>query len=199
MKRGSTAPRRHLEHTLCTFGAMLIPLLMTAQLDRSRPPAPGPAPTVQVGTHAATTLPNGLRLIVVEDHKLPMVSVQVRFDVPPVAQKDKTGYVDLFGELLMTGAGQRAKADIDQAVDAIGATLYTGNDGLFATALTKNLESLLNIVGDVVKDPTFPEEELAHARVRANAAVQQRQDDPEAVRSFPSLRGGNHWPHPRCH
>ncbi len=181
MKRGYHATGRRLAHPVSAFGAMLLPLLMTAQLDRSRPPAAGPAPVVHIDEHATSLLPNGMRLIVVEDHKLPMVSVQVRFDVPPIYQGDMAGYVDLFGELLMTGAGKRSKADIDRDVDAIGANLYTSNDGLFASALKKNLGPLMSIVDDVVKAPTFPESELASALVRAKAAVQQRQDEPEGV------------------
>lgn len=166
---------------MAAMGAMLLPMLMTAQFDRTRPPAPGPAPIVQIGDHTTSVLPNGMRLIVVEDHKLPLVSVQVRFDVPPIVQGEKAGYVDLFGELLMTGAGDRSKADIDREVDAIGASLFTSNDGLFASALKKNLLPLMAIIGDVVKNPTFPEKELSSALVRAKAMVQQRQDDPEAV------------------
>lgn len=45
-------------------------------------------------------------------------------------------------------------------MDAIGANLYAGNDGLFASVLKKNLEPLMAVVRDVVVEPTFPAEEL---------------------------------------
>lgn len=163
------------------LGGLLFPALMTAQLDRSRPPVPGPAPLVSIGEHASSVLPNGMRLFVVEDHKLPMVSIQVRFDIPPIHQGEKAGYIDLFGELLTAGAGDRSKADIDQTVDAIGANLYSGTDGLFASVLKKNLATLMPVIRDVVVEPTFPEKEMESALMRANSNVQQRKEDPEAI------------------
>ena len=176
----SVRPRTSL-HAAFLSGALLLPALMTAQLDRSHPPVSGPAPDVHIGQHSISELPNGMHLIVVEDHKLPLVSVQVRFDITPVHQGDKAGYVDLFGELLTAGAGKRSKAEIDKSVDAIGATLYTSGDGLFASALKKNLEPLMAVVEDVVTKPTFPEEEVKSALLRAQSAVQQRREDPDGI------------------
>lgn len=49
----------------CRAAGLLFPALMTAQLDRSVPPAPGPAPLVRIGEHATSTLPNGVHAIVV--------------------------------------------------------------------------------------------------------------------------------------
>ncbi|MGV3637761.1 MAG: M16 family metallopeptidase, partial [Flavobacteriales bacterium] len=163
------------------LGGLLFPALMTAQLDRSLPPPPGPAPLVRLGEHITSTLPNGMRIIVVEDHKLPLVSVQVRFDIPPIHQGEQVGYIDLFGELLAAGAGARTKAEIDRSVDAIGANLYTSNDGLFASVLKKNLGPLMDVVRDVIVEPTFPQEELESAVTRARSSVQQRKEDPEAI------------------
>ncbi|HPF91171.1 MAG TPA: insulinase family protein [Flavobacteriales bacterium] len=178
----STSFRTHTSlHAAILGGALLLPALMTAQLDRSHPPLSGPAPDVHIGHHSIAELPNGMHLIVVEDHKLPLVSVQVRFDITPVHQAEKAGYVDLFGELLTAGAGKRSKAEIDRSVDAIGATLYTSGDGLFASALKKNLEPMMAVVEDVITKPTFPDEEVKSALVRARSAVQQRQEDPDGI------------------
>lgn len=163
------------------LGCLLVTASMNAQLDRSRPPAPAPASVVQLGEHTTTVLPNGMRLIVVEDHKLPLVSVQLRFDVPPIVQGEKTGFVDLVGELLTTGTPSRSKAAIDQGIDELGATLFASNEGVYASALKKNLEPLLAIVEDVVQNPSFPEDELSKAKLRARSSVQQRHDDPEGI------------------
>ncbi|MBL7951613.1 MAG: insulinase family protein [Flavobacteriales bacterium] len=161
--------------------SLLAPASMNAQLDRSRPPAPGPAPVVQLGDHTTTELPNGMRLIVVEDHKLPLVSVQLRFDVPPIVQGDKAGFVDLVGELLTAGTPTRTKVRIDEDVDALGAGLFASNDGVYASVLKKNLGPLMDILEDVVQNPSFPEEELVKAKLRARSSVQQRMEDPEAI------------------
>ncbi|MBK8497666.1 MAG: insulinase family protein [Flavobacteriales bacterium] len=162
-------------------GGLLLPALMTAQLDRSRVPVPGPAPVVNMGAHTTFLLPNNMRVIVVENHKLPMVGVQVRFDIPPMIQGGRAGYIDLVGDLLAAGTPTRDKATIDESVDRMGASLFTSNDGLYANALKKHLDGLMDIVADVITQPTFPEVELEKARKRAMSEVQQRQEDPGAI------------------
>lgn len=174
-----------LHHAFCIWlllgFSLSLPLSMTAQLDRSKPPAPGPAPTVQLGEHTTFQLKNGMRVIVVENHKLPMVSVQLRFDIPPIVQGDKAGMVDLVGDLLAAGTAQRTKAQIDREVDQLGATLATTNDGLYASCLKKNLNALMPVVKDVVTAPAFPEREFAKVVTRTRSGLQQRREDPDAM------------------
>jgi predicted Zn-dependent peptidase len=165
----------------CSLGLLLAPAFMNAQIDRTKPPAPGPAPEVHLGEHATVELPNGMRLIVVEDHKLPLVSVQVRFDIPPITQGSQAGFVDMVGDLMTAGTTTRKKADIDASVDAIGATLFASNTGLYASALKKNLGPLMELVTDVVQNPTFPLDELESLRARSLSGVQSRHDDPEGT------------------
>ncbi len=165
----------------CVVGATLLPAMMTAQIDRSKPPVPGPAPIVHIGEHITFTLPNGLHVIVVENHKLPMVGVQVRFDIVPIGQGDRAGYIDLMGEVLTTGTPTRDKATIDATVDGMGAALFGNSDGVYASGLKKHLPALMDLVSEIVISPTFPEAELEKARKRAISDVQQRQEDPGAI------------------
>ena len=165
----------------CLAGGLLLSASMTAQIDRTKAPAPGPAPAVHLGEHITFILANGMRVIVVENHKLPMVGVQLRFDIPPVLQGDRTGYIELMGELLATGTPTRDKAAIDEEVDGMGASLSTSTDGVFANGLKKHLPALMEILTEVATSPTFPEAELEKARTRAISDVQQRQEDPGAI------------------
>lgn len=165
---------------LCTAG-FLLPLLMTAQIDRSRPPAPGPAPVVNLGAHTVFSLANGLRVIVVENHKLPIVGVQVRFDNAPIAQGEMVGYIDMMGDLLATGTRTMGKAELDEAVDGMGASLFAGSDGVYANGLKKHLPELMRLVTEVVTAPTFPDVELEKIRKRYLSSVQQRQEEPDAI------------------
>lgn len=176
-----TPPTRATRLGVMLVAGLLAPALMTAQIDRTRPPAPGPAPAVNLGAHSTFTLKNGLRILVVENHKLPMVNVQLRFDIPPVVQGEKAGYIDMVGELLATGTTTRTKAQIDENVDRLGATLATTSDGLYASGLKKNLPELMELVEDVSTRPTFPEREFESARTRTRSGIQQRKDDPDAI------------------
>jgi len=176
--------RRHRQRTTwvgCTIGFFLLPAFMNAQLDRTKPPVAGPAPEVRLGEHTTFELPNGMHLIVVEDHKLPLVSVQLRFDVPPIAQHAKAGYIDMVGELIMSGTGTRTKADIDKAIDVLGAELSASSDGVYGSCLARNLGPLMDLMQDVVEKPTFPAEELEKMRTRYRSGVQQRNEDPESL------------------
>jgi zinc protease len=161
--------------------SFLLPSMMQAQIDRSKAPAPGPAPTVQVGTSKNSTLANGLRVIVVENHKLPIVSVQVRFDHPPVLQGELAGYQDLFSELITVGTARRNKEQIDAAVDRLGAQFVGAADGLFAGSLKKNFPELMQLVYEVIAAPSFPVTEFDKAKTRYASSLKSRVDDPDQI------------------
>ncbi len=174
--------RMKLQRTALVISAFfLLSTQMTAQIDRTKAPKPGPAPEVRVGRAKNSQLPNGLKVIVVENHKLPLVTVQLRFDHPPVAQKDKVGYQELIGELLTSGTSVHAKLQIDETVDQLGAQLVGGSDGIFASSLKKNFSALMQLVSEVVISPTFPEAEFEKARTRMLSGIASRADDPDQI------------------
>ncbi|MGY8940273.1 MAG: insulinase family protein, partial [Flavobacteriales bacterium] len=70
---------------------LFLSLNVFAQIDRTKIPASGPAPKINIGTPEKFTLPNGLQVLVVENHKLPRVSVTLDIDNPPRAKGDKKG------------------------------------------------------------------------------------------------------------
>lgn len=156
-------------------------LPMNAQVDRSKPPRPAPAPAVNVGQHATFMLENGMRVILVEDHQQPLVSVQVRFDIEPVMQGEKAGYIDLMGEVLAAGTATMDKETLDRTVDQLGGDLSTSSDGVYASCLKKNFNALFDVVHAVVTTPTFPEAEFEKARKRMLSGLQSRKDDPDAI------------------
>ncbi|HRH37731.1 MAG TPA: insulinase family protein, partial [Flavobacteriales bacterium] len=122
----------------CIIGSLLLPALMNAQIDRTKAPEPGPAPSVNLGSHKTFMLGNGMRVIVVENHKLPLVGVQVRFDNTPMVLVDRAGALELFGDVLPTGTSKHNKASIDLIVDGIGATFAASSDGVFGSSLKKH-------------------------------------------------------------
>lgn len=154
---------------------------MIAQVDRSKAPEPGPAPAVHLSATGSFTLANGLKVIVVEDHKLPLLSIEVRLDIPPITQGERAGLVDMVGDLLGSGTATRTKAELDEAVDALGAHLGTSHDGIYINGLSKHLESMLQIASDVTIGASFPDAEVEKVRTRLLSAVQQRRSDPDSI------------------
>ena len=80
----------------CIALAVLILLCMPlrAQLDRSIMPKPGPVPRSAFPDYSLDTTSNGMRVIVVENHEIPTVSLQLIIDRDPIFESDSTGYVD---------------------------------------------------------------------------------------------------------
>jgi len=148
---------------------------------RKNPPAPGPAPKVKLGDTEEFKLDNGLRVIVVEDHKLPRVSFQLFVDVPLRQEKGQAGLASMAGQLLKTGTDNRSKAEIDEAVDFIGASFSTSSSGMFASALTKHKETLLDLMTDVLYNPTFPADEFDKLKKQTLSSLAFSKDDPNTI------------------
>lgn len=103
-----------------------------AQLDRSKKPAPGPAPEIKLGDYESFTLKNGLKVFVVTNNKLPKVSFNLVVDRDPIIEGANAGYVDIAGQLMRTGTKTRVKDKLDEEIDFIGAALNTSSTGIFA-------------------------------------------------------------------
>ena len=83
------------------LGITLLSNLVTiAQVDRSLQPKPDLAPEINFGVPKEYQFENGVTLMVVENHKLPRVSVSLRIDNPLYLEKDKAGVQSLLGVML---------------------------------------------------------------------------------------------------
>jgi zinc protease len=150
---------------------------------RSAAPAPGTPPKIQIGKAVTFKLDNGLTVIVVENHKLPTVSFQIFVDSDPVMENEAIGYVSMMGELLNKGTKTLSKAQIDEQIDFIGASLSTSMNGVSGSCLSKHSDKLLGIMSDVLLNPTFPAEELDKAKRRQESNLAQAKDDANSIAS----------------
>ena len=166
------------------FSSIILSLFVTglfAQLDRTTPPAAGPAPKINIGEYKKFELPNGLKVFVIENHKLPMVAYSLNLELDPIFEGDAAGYTALAGDLMRAGTSSKTKAQIDDAVDFIGATLSTSSQGIYARSLKKHSSTLLDIMSDVLMNPVFPQEELDKSLKQMKTALQAEKDDPGSI------------------
>ena len=190
-----------LKKTSRVVGTLALAALFTvpamAQVDRSKAPEAGPAPEIKLGEYASFTLDNGLKVFVIENHKLPRVSYQLLVDYDPIIEGDKAGYVQLAGSLLRNGTTNRTKGEIDEAVDFIGGSLSTSSNGIYASSLTKHQDKLLELASDVLLNPVFPEDELEKARKQTLSSLAQNKNDANAMAGTSSyaLRYGHSHPY----
>ncbi len=153
------------------------------QADRSKAPAPAPAREIKIGDYQSFTLKNGLQVFVVENHKLPRIqfSIQLRHD--PIFEGDRAGYVSIAGDLIGTGTTNRTKAQLDEEVDFIGASLNTSAYSLFAASLSKHTDKLLDLMTDVLYNPSFEQSELDKLKTQTISGITAGKDDPGTIAS----------------
>ncbi len=131
---------------------------MQAQ-DRSQP-KPGPAPTINIKKPVSFTLPNGLKVLVVEDHKLPRVSFNLSIDNAPYAEGDKKGVDELTGGLIGNGSMKIAKDAFNEEIDFLGADINFSTNGAYASGLSKYSKRILELMAEGTLDPNFTQEEF---------------------------------------
>ncbi len=150
---------------------------------RAQAPAPGPAPEIDLGDFQDFKLANGLQVILVENHKLPRVSYQLFVDVPPHMEGEYAGASGMMGSMLRRATSDMTKSEIDEAIDFIGANLSTSGSGAFASTISKYKTDMMEMMGKVVLDAQFPEEEFNKVKDDALAGLKSALADPNAIAS----------------
>lgn len=143
---------------LIAAGAFLIAGAQAQTIDRSHEPKPGPAPILNIKSPVIYKLPNGITVLVVEDHRLPKVTANYYIDMGPVTEGKKAGVLSLMGGMLSEGTKTMPKAKFDEAVDRIGATVSLNSAGGYASALTRYFNHAFKLMGQALKEPAFTQE-----------------------------------------
>lgn len=131
-----------------------------SQIDRNKQPAPGPAPKVNLTKPQSFTLDNGLTVMVVENHKLPTVRIQLLIDNPPHASGEKAGVESLFSAMMGNGTTSISKDDFNEEVDYLGASIFFGQESAYASSLSEYFPRILELMADAIKNPIFAKEEF---------------------------------------
>lgn len=170
-----------------------------AAVVRQQPPAPLPARPLEFPGFQEKTLPNGLRMIVVEKREQPLANVNLYVrSGAALDPADKAGLVGITAELLTKGTKTRSAKEISETIEGVGGTLSSGagNDfvSISSSVLSDQLPLAFELISDVALRPTFPKEELEIARKRTLSALQAAlgQAGSVAERQFMSQVYGEH-------
>lgn len=139
------------------LAAAFIQSVSAQKLDRSQRPKPGPAPVITIKDPVIYKLPNGITILVVENHKLPKVSASYSIDAGPVTEGSKAGVTSLLSGMLGEGTLTKTKAQFDEAVDQMGAQVSASAGGGSVSALTRYFESAFLLMADAIRHPSFPQ------------------------------------------
>ncbi len=149
---------------------------------RKRPPKPAPASPFQLPALREVKLENGLALVMIENHRVPIVTMTLGIAVGSVNDPpDQTGLAEATASLLNEGAGNRTSEQLAREIETLGGQLVaSANDDyteVYASVVSENLEPMLDLFGDVVLRPTFPDAEVAlYKKNRVEALTVQRQE-----------------------
>ena len=170
-----------MKNTVLFLSILFMAHIAGAQVDRSKRPEPAPAKEIAIGKYQKFTLKNGLRVIVVENRKFPQVAFSLIIDRDPILEEDKVGYTSMAGAILRNGTTTRTKAQLDEEVDFIGASLTTSSTSVFGSSLTKHRDKLLDLFTDVLYNPAFLQEELDEIKKQTLSVLKSIQDNPDAI------------------
>jgi zinc protease len=155
---------------------------------RSKAPAPLEPRPIAIPAPRETVLPNGLSLVVVEDKRLPLVSYRLAFRVggafdPP----ELSGLTDLLAGLMPEGTESKTSRELADEIARMGASLSAGANSDFtivaASALNKFNDEILDLMAEVVLEPSFPEHEVELAKQNTKESLRQQRAQPSFLAS----------------
>ncbi len=159
----------------------LLSLGGNAQIDRSQQPKPGPAPKITLNVPQEFVLENGMKILVVENYKLPRVSYSLRIDNAPITEGDKAGVSSLLGAMLGNGTTSISKDDFNEEIDFLGASLRFGSESAFVSALSKYSERMLELMADAAIHPLLTEEEFQKEKDKLIEGLKSQEKSVDAV------------------
>lgn len=171
------------KHIYLLIASIFVSTLAVAQIDRSKQPKPGPAPTINVTQPGTFNLNNGLKVLVVEDHTLPAVRVQLVIDNPLHASGKKAGVEAIVSAMLGNGTTNISKDDFNEEVDYLGANISFGSESAYASSLSEYFPRIMELMSDGIKNPLFTEEEFQKEKNKMIDGLKSQEKSVSAVAS----------------
>jgi zinc protease len=159
----------------------------TSKVERlNRAPVSKDILNVKLPRPIETTLPNGIHLMILEDHRFPLVTVQFDIDGagPMYEPAGQPGLAGATARLLAEGTKTRTSKQIAEQIDSLGAALSasagfgSGSTVVAASGLSDTFEQWFGLTADVLLHPNFPADELAQYQARAKSALLQQRSQP---------------------
>ncbi len=169
-------------------------------LDRSKPPMPGPPPSVSLPPIVTRELPNGLKLMIVQHREIPIADfVLVVESGGTMDSAPKSGLANLTAAMLTEGTRTRSSLEISDQAAFMGVNLSASSDWDASTIRlhtpTAQLDSALALFADVALNPSFPQNEFERIKKDRLTNLLQIKDRPTAIANqayAAILYGGNH-------
>lgn len=170
-----------MKKTIFILSSLFLTVIMQAQ-DRPQP-KPGPAPVINIGKPETFELKNGLKVMVVENHKLPRVSYNLTLDNAPYAEGDKKGVAEITSALIGSGTKKMSKDAFNEEIDFLGANIGFSANGAYASGLSKYSDRILELMADGALNSVFTQEELDKEKTKLIEGLKTQEKSVQAVAS----------------
>ena len=169
------------KYIMILAGALVMQYAQAQTIDRSHPPKPGPAPVLTIKDPVIYKMPNGITVLVVEDHRLPKVSATFSIDAGPRTEGAKAGVISLMGDMLNEGTKTLPKAEFDEAVEKMGANVSLSSSGGSVSALTRYLKTAFGLMGQALKEPAFTQESFDKLKTQKLTSIKNSAKSAPAI------------------
>ena len=168
-----------MKKSIIIVSSLFLSLIMQAQ-DRTQP-TPGPAPKINIKKPETFSLSNGLKVLVVENYKLPRVSYNLTIDNTPYAEGNKKGVDDLTSSLIGNGSTKTAKDPFNEEIDFLGANVSFFSSGASASGLSKHAKRILELMAEGALMPNFTQDEFEKERDKLIEGLKTQEKSVPAV------------------
>jgi zinc protease len=160
-------------------------LFLTAMMQaQDRPqPKPGKAPVVNIKKPQTFVLANGLKVMIVEDHKLPRVTYNLTLDNAPFAEGNKKGVDELASSLIGNGSKKITKDIFNEEIDFFGANVNFSSNGAYASSLSKYANRILELMADGALNPNFTQVEFDKEKAKMLEGLKAEEKSVPAIAS----------------
>jgi zinc protease len=180
----------------------VVAALAQQSLDRSKTPPPGKPPGLRVPAWTKTTLANGAELIVSEKHDLPLVAFAINFQggAFQAESASRRGVASLTASMMNEGTKSRDGEALSKALQLLGTSINVNIGGESGSigfqAITGKFPQTIDILADMLVNPSFPAEALERLRAQRLVALTQAKDQPASIASrvFPKILYGTGHP-----
>lgn len=161
-----------------------------------------PLPDFTIPEAERVELDNGMILFLIEDHQLPLISMQARIGGGSVHESaEKVGLARVTGQVMRTGGSTSMSGDeINERLETIAASVETSigstSGSVFMSTLKEHVDEVLDIFADVLMHPAFPDDKIQLALTQQKSAISRRNDNAQSIayREFDELLYGSDHP-----
>jgi zinc protease len=162
-----------------------------------------PLPPLKVPEPTEITLSNGMKVMLLEDHELPLISGAALIRTGNLLDPgDKKGLAGITGEVLRSGGtkartGDQIDTDLENVAASIESQIGESSGTLSFSCLKENTDQVLALFRDLLTGPEFRQDKVELAKTQARSEISRRNDDPDGIaqREFSDLVYGRNTPY----